>query len=280
MLCIGVDITEHKLLEAQAKRMDRLATLGQLLSGIAHELKNPLFIITGRLHLLKEKLQSQIAPDISDDVRSIIQAAERMTKTVEQFLQLAKPIAPTKIQAPMEQIVQRALNFLANELIKNQITVIRDFPPNLPQILTDPHQIEGVLLNLILNAIQAMASAHGRGTLTITIALVPSGSAPDSGTLGSPGPWVETRIQDDGPGIPPEHQARLFEPFFTTKPPEEGTGLGLWVVRSTVVMLQGTVHCTSEVGHGATFTLRLPAGSQEPEAAGPSQPAFTKTNSL
>lgn len=274
MLGMMADITERKLLEVQAQRMDRLATLGQLLSGIAHELKNPLFIVTGRLQLLKEKLRGQTAPEIESDVVLIAEAAGRMTKVVERFLQLARPVTPTQTLVSMEQVVQQTLDFLANELMKHQITVVRDFAPNLPQIRTDPHQIQGVLLNLILNAIQAMGEAHGRGTLTVTTTLMPSGSASDSGEFDGSGPWVEVRVRDDGPGILPEHRAKIFEPFFTTKVPGKGTGLGLWIVRSTVVTLRGTVHCDSEAGQGATFTVRLPVESPEPGAADPSRPAL------
>lgn len=279
MLCIGVDITEHKLLEAQAKRMDRLATLGQLLSGIAHELKNPLFIITGRLYLLKENLQGQIAPEIATDITAIAGAVERMTKIVERFLQLARPIVPARVLVSMEDMIRQTLDFLANELMKNQITVVQDFAPNLPQIWTDPNQIHGALLNLCLNAIQAMTDAHGQGTLTVTTALVPSDQAPANGTLSGRGPWVEIRIQDDGPGVPPAHQAKLFEPFFTTRAPSKGTGLGLWIVRSTVMALHGTAHYDNAAGQGATFVIRLPVEPPESEAADPSQPAPTQSNS-
>lgn len=274
MLGMMADITERKLLEVQAQRMDRLATLGQLLSGIAHELKNPLFIVAGRLQLLKEKLQGRRVPEIESDVALIAEAAERMTKIVERFLLLAKPVTPTQTLVSMEQVVQQTLDFLANELMKYQITVVRDFAPGLPQIRTDPHQIQGVLLNLILNAIQAMREAHGRGTLTVTTALMPSGLASDSGEFDGSGLWVEVRVRDDGPGILPEHRAKIFEPFFTTKAPGKGTGLGLWIVRSTVITLHGSVHCDSEAGQGATFTVRLPVGSPEPAAADPSQPAL------
>lgn len=217
MSCIGVDITEQKWLETQAKRLDRLATLGQLLSGIAHELKNPLFIITGRLYLLNEDLQGQATPEIATNLTAIAGAVERMTKIVERFLQLARPIVPAKVLVSMEDIIRQTLDFLANELMKNQITVVQDFAPDLPQIWTDPNQIHGVLLNLCLNAIQAMTDAHGRGTLTVTTALMPSGPASDSEPLSGQGPWIEIRIHDDGPGVPAEHQAKLFEPFLAPR---------------------------------------------------------------
>jgi signal transduction histidine kinase len=101
-----------------------------------------------------------------------------------------------------------------------------------------------------------MAAAHGGGTLTVRAqlsAVSPQPSAQEQG-----GPWIEVRIQDDGPGIAPEHRAKLFEPFFSTKPPEEGTGLGLWMVRTFVVTHQGTVDYETEVGRGTTFIVRLP----------------------
>lgn len=256
MLGIMADITERKLLEVRAQRLDRLATLGQMLSGIAHELKNPLFVITGRLYLLKEKLRGQPVPEIESDVAPIAEAAERMTKVVERFLQMARPTPQAMTVVSMEQVVRQTLDFLAHELLKHQITVVRDFAPDLPRIRTDPNQIQGVFLNLILNAMQAMAEAHGRGTLTVNARLVTDG---ETRGRGDGERWIEVRIQDDGPGISPEHREKLFEPFFTTKEPGKGTGLGLWIVRSTVVALQGTVACEAEVGQGATFIVRLPA---------------------
>jgi signal transduction histidine kinase len=115
-----------------------------------------------------------------------------------------------------------------------------------------------------------MAAAHGRGTLTVSAQLSAAGIAPSASGEGQKEDWIEVRIQDDGPGINPADTVRLFEPFFSTKPPEEGTGLGLWMVRTSLMAMKGTVTCETEVGQGSTFIIRLPVtkptGSHETPA--------------
>jgi two-component system NtrC family sensor kinase len=238
------DITERKHMERQARQLARTAELGQLLDGIAHELRNPLFVVTGNLHIMKEKLACRQYDTLGSDLQKIEEAARRMTAIADKFLYIAKPVKSQARPCSVHLALQEVLDFLSNDLMKRDITVVKRFAPALPDTMADPQQLRDIFLNLILNAAQAMKSAHGRGTLTVTAARADG--------------WIETRIQDDGPGIPPEHMAKIFEPFFSTKPPEEATGLGLWTVRSTVAGLHGTVHCESEPGHGATFIVRLP----------------------
>lgn len=246
---IGIlsDITERKQMEQHAKRIEKLALLGQLLGGIAHELKNPLFILTGHLQLFKDKLANREHETLPGDLQKIEAAAERMTYITERFLHLAMPSQPRRERCSVRAVLQQTLDFLDNELMKNQIKVRTAFHPSLPIIQSDPRQLQDVFLNLVLNAMQAMASAHGHGTLTVA--------------AGRSGDWVEVRIQDDGPGIAPEHRPRLFEPFFSTKPPDQGTGLGLWTVRSVVMALGGTVQYETEEDLGTTFLIKLPIGS-------------------
>jgi PAS domain S-box-containing protein len=247
VMSILSDITERKRMEQHAKRMEKLALLGQLLGGIAHELKNPLFILTGHLQLLRDKLANQEYEALPGDVQKIEAAAERMTYITERFLHLAMPSQPRRERCSVRAVLQQTLDFLDNELMKNQIKVRTAFHPSLPIIQSDSRQLQDVFLNLVLNAMQAMASAHGHGTLTVA--------------AGRAGDWVEVRIQDDGPGIAPEHRPRLFEPFFSTKPPDQGTGLGLWTVRSVVMALGGTVEYETEEELGTTFLVKLPIGS-------------------
>ncbi len=262
------DITECKVMERQARRVEQLAAMGQLLGGIAHEMKNPLFVLTGRLQLLKEKLAHQEYDAVGSDLQKIEEAARRMTKVAQRFLFLAKPTQPTMQWCAVEEVLQGVLDFLANELMKTRIQVARAMAPDLPKIWSDPQRLHQVFLNLILNAVQAMVSAHGRGTLTVTVKRTPPPTPPPSEGEGKGGgDWIEVRIQDDGPGIPPEHQDKLFEPFFTTKPAGTGTGLGLWTVRVILVELNGKVTFETEVGRGTTFIVGLPVTKERQSAA-------------
>ena len=303
---IMADVTERKQMERYAGRIERLAALGQLLGGIAHEIKNPLFVLTGRLQLLKEKLASQDYGALPSDLEQIEEAAKRMAHVTERFLTLARPAQLQQARCDIRAILDETLDFLSNELMKSQIRLIVESPPNLPAIWSDPRQLQEAFLNLLLNAVQAMVAAHGRGTLTVSAQLVTDtgtrglsdtgkeerhgdaeeGRGGDTGTrrrgetgsAASPlpsvsasgsvpaspaeGGWIEVRIQDDGPGVAPEHKTRLFEPFFSTKPPEQGTGLGLWTVRTIVMSLKGRVTFETEVGRGTTFIVRLPVSNE------------------
>lgn len=263
LVSVTRDLTETKLMEAHAWRLQRLATLGQLLGGIAHEIKNPLFIMTGRLQLLEQKLAQQDYATVGTDLEKIEAAAHRIKTVAERFLSLARPVPPHKESCSVEAILQDVLEFLANELMKSQIRVEREGTQRLPRIMSDPGLLHEVFLNLVFNAMQAMAEAHGQGTLRVVTALVANNEIWEKGKENG-GDWIEVRIQDDGPGIAPEHRARLFEPFFSTKPPEKGTGLGLWAVRSILMTLKGTVRYETEVGHGTTFIVRLQVTSEGP----------------
>lgn len=262
LVSVSRDLTETKQMEAQAWRSERLATLGQLLGGIAHELKNPLFILTGRVQLLEDKLRHGEYDSVGADLQKIDAAAQRMTVVAERFLSLARPVPPHVERCSVPAILQEVLEFLANELMKNQIQVERAGTSELPAVRSDPNQLHEVFLNLMLNAIQAMAGAHGRGTLRVATALVQAAPHDEEGEEAAE--WIEVRIQDDGPGIAPEHRAKLFEPFFSTKPPGKGTGLGLWAVRSILATLGGTVMFETEVDQGTMFIVRLPVTAQSP----------------
>ncbi|TAJ32105.1 MAG: PAS domain S-box protein [Nitrospirae bacterium] len=249
------DITERKQMEQHAQRIEQLASMGQLLGGVVHELKNPLFVVTGRLQLLKEKLANREYDGLDPDLQKIGDAAQRMGGIAQRFLTLARPIQPSLQVCSITTVLKGVLDFLSNELMKARIKVIADYAADLPPCLSDPAQLHQAFLNLMMNALQAMAQAHGQGVLKVSAQLSASGDRQEE-------QWIEVRIQDDGPGIPPEHRAKLFEPFFTTKPPGEGTGLGLWTVQMIVQSLNGTVTYETEVGRGTTFVVRLPVANE------------------
>ena len=242
------DITERRQLQIHARHLVKMEALAQILDGIAHEMRNPLFIVTGNLQLLREKLGS-LAQDetLRSNLRQIEEAARRMNATVNKFMVLAKPEKAQVMPCSVQAALQKILNVLSNDLMTRRVTVVTRFAPALPDILSDPQRLRDAFMNLILNAAQTMESAHGRGTLTVS--------------TGKGDGWIEVRIQDDGPGVPPEYQMKIFEPFFSTKPLHEGIGLGLWTARSIVMGLKGDIRCESEPGHGATFIVRLPVHS-------------------
>lgn len=266
---IMVDVTERKQMERHAGRIERLAALGQLLGGIAHEIKNPLFVLTGRLQLLKEKLKARDYGTLPSDLEKLEEAAKRIAHVTERFLALARPAQFRQTRCDIRAILDETLEFLSNELMKSQIRLVIDASSALPPIRSDPHQLQEAFLNLLLNAMQAMVAAHGRGTLTVSAQLSPAGDRPEPSAEqssvsgdGLEEPWIEVRIQDDGPGILPEHRPRLFEPFFSTKPANEGTGLGLWTVRTIIMSLKGRVTFETDVGRGTTFIVRLPVSEE------------------
>ncbi len=236
----------------QLLQAEKLATLGELIAGIAHELNNPLSAMVGHAQLLR---MGQQDPAVLARVDRLLDAAQRATRVVRNFLTFARRHRPEKAIVSLGEIVTRTLELLAYQLRVANVEVQAALPADLPTIAADPHQLQQVFLNLFNNAAQAMATANGRGTLRVT------GGA-DPGRA-----WITVAVADDGPGIPPDNLPRIFEPFFTTKPPGEGTGLGLAIARGIVVEHGGTITVESEPGKGATFLLTLPISEMAPALA-------------
>ncbi|MEW6544631.1 MAG: PAS domain S-box protein [Nitrospirota bacterium] len=264
ILGIMTDVTQAKQLEHHARRLEHMALLGQLMGGIAHEIKNPLFVLTGSMQLLNDRLANKEYADLRGDLDRMDEAAKRMMQSIQRFLTLARPAPPAQEVCAVQAILQQTLDFLRHEFLTNQVSVEANLTPDLPSIESDPRLLQEVFLNLVVNAVQAMREAHGKGKLTAS----PRPRVPASDHAGHGDTekgrrsdidhWIEVRIQDDGPGVAPEHRDKLFEPFFTTKPPGIGTGLGLWTVRSNLTTLGGAVTFETEVGQGTTFIVRLP----------------------
>jgi len=239
----------------QLLQAEKLATLGELIAGIAHELNNPLSAMVGHAQLLG---MSQKDPAVAARVGRILEAAQRATRVVRNFLTFARRHRPEKVAVQVNEIITKTLELLAYQFRVSNIEVQAALAQDLPATAADPHQIGQVFLNLFNNAAQAMAKAHGQGTLRVTSAVSPDGG------------WISVIVADDGPGISRENLPRLFEPFFTTKPPGEGTGLGLPLARGIVTEHGGSITIESEPGRGATFVVTLPvaaAVAASPETA-------------
>ncbi len=224
----------------QIQRADRLATVGQLASAIAHEIKNPLAGISGAIQVLKEDLTLDTKnQEIFDE---IIRQISRVAKTVNDLLSMAKEVSPRFEEVDLHQLLNRIITLLEQQAQKHGIEVIQKLDPDVGFIMADPEQLQQVLLNIILNAVQAMPSG-GRLTLETEMLLLEKEK-------------VKIKITDTGCGIREEMMERIFEPFFTTKP--QGTGLGLFTAKRIVELHGGSIHLESETGKGTTVTIILP----------------------
>jgi PAS domain S-box-containing protein len=241
------DVTMEKKLEQQIIQSERLAAMGQMIGGFAHELNNPLTSILGMTELLQEG-------DVSEGARKQLtvlhQQARRAAEIVQNLQYFARPPAPGRSQVNLNELVQRTVQMQAYPLRKNNITV--DFlpEPTIPAVMADPNQLMQVFLNLLLNADQAIRESREKGTIRVRI-----GRKPDS-------VWIV--FQDDGPGIAPENQAHIFDPFFTTKRPGRGTGLGLSICKTVLREHGGNIEAANAPEGGAIFTITLPVTALEP----------------
>ncbi|MGD0415233.1 MAG: PAS domain S-box protein [Terriglobales bacterium] len=244
------DVTTEKKLEQQIIQSERLAAMGQMIGGFAHELNNPLTSILGMAELLQDGDVSEAA---RKQVSILHKEARRAAEIVQNLQYFARPPAPGKSQVNLNELVQRTVQMQAYPLRKSNITV--DFLPEpaIPAIVADPNQLMQVFLNLLLNAEQAIRESREKGTIRVRIE-----RKPDS---------VSIVFQDDGPGIAPDNLAHIFDPFFTTKRPGRGTGLGLSICKTVLREHGGNIEATSAPGGGAVFTITLPA--KPPVESGP-----------
>ena len=238
------DITTEKKLEQQIVQSERLAAMGAMIGGVAHELNNPLTSILGVSELLQD---SQTTDAARKQIAILQQQARRAAEIVHNLTYFSRPPSPGKTSVNLGEIVERTLNLHAYSLRKNSITVDFLREPGLPYVEADPHQLMQVFLNLILNAEQAIREARDRGTLRIR--------------LGNTGESVWASFHDDGPGIPGDVLASIFDPFYTTKRPGRGTGLGLSICKSVMKEHNGTIEAANAPGGGAVFTVTLRAAA-------------------
>ena len=236
-----VDITEQKRQRERLMMTDRLVALGELAAGTAHELNNPLTSVIGFSQLLLDK---NIPDDIREDVKLIHEQAQRAANVTKNLLTFARKHTPIKQRCQINKLIEDTLKLRAYELKANNIEVVKQLAPDLPEVMADAFQMQQVFFNIIINAEYFMIEAHKRGTLTITTKKLDN--------------TVLISFADDGPGIPPENLRCIFDPFFTTKEPGKGTGLGLSICHGTVTEHGGQIYAESEPGRGATFFIELP----------------------
>jgi len=239
IVVVGRDLTERRRLEAQLSHSAKMASLGVMAGGIAHELRNPLGIISASAQLLLERPAG--ARLRSQGLEKIYAATQRASLIIENLLKFARPQDGRKKETDVHAVLEETLVLLTPQITLQKVTLKKAFQ-QLPQICANPELLQQVFTNLILNACNAMPQG---GTLTVT--------AQASGQE-----EILVRFGDTGHGIPQEHLPMIFDPFFTTMPVGKGTGLGLSICYSIISQHQGTIEVESQVGQGSTFTVRLP----------------------
>jgi len=240
--------TEHKQAEERKKELQqelhlasRLAAIGELAAGVAHEINNPL---TGIIGFSQRLLRKSTDEGLKKDLERVYSEARRAAKVVQNLLTFAGCHETKKEYSDINEILERASELGAYELKTGNIEVETELAPDLPKVMADFQQMQEVFLNIILNEEQAMTEAHRGGKLSIR-------------TQERKG-YIRISFTDDGPGISAEHLGRLFDPFFTTRGEGGGTGLGLSICHGIVTEHGGKIYTKSKVGKGATFVIELP----------------------
>ncbi len=237
------DISERREMK-QLIVTDRLASVGELASGIAHELNNPLTAVIGFAQMVLDK---DMPDGVRKDIQVVYSEAQRAAEVVKNLLTFAGKHSPEKQLMNINSIIEKVLELRAYEQRVNNIQVNTRFAPDLPGVKADYFQLQQVFLNIIINAEYFMLEAHNRGSLTITTERA--------------GDIIRASFADDGPGIAQENLGHLFDPFFTTKEVGGGTGLGLSICHGIVAEHGGRIYATSGPAEGATFIVELPIGT-------------------
>ena len=254
-------IQAQKLAEARLIRSARLAAVGEMAAGVAHELNNPLTTVTGLVEIALDELPSE-HPQKSD-LELVLQEAHRARGVVRRLLDFSRPVDDQRLSTDVNELIQGTLPMFEHLAYISGVKLHTDLDPGLPWISLDPNQIKQVLINLIHNALQALPQG---GSLRLSTSRqqrqAPSRitRASQTGTQSIP-EWVVITVSDDGEGIPPEIVERIFEPFFTTRPAGKGTGLGLSVSYGIVTSHGGWIEVDSQPGKGSQFRIYLPASA-------------------
>ena len=244
---ISRNITGRKAIEDRLANMEKLASVGTLAAGVAHEINNPIAVILGFTEHLLE--QTEKTPEVHETLQVIEEEGLKCKKIVENLLTFARTPEKTETNAEVSGILEHMLNVVQNTLLTKKIRLERNLASSLPRVKGDPQELQQVFINLINNAMDAM---KGGGLLKVDTRLLPDGKR------------VAIEFSDTGNGIPKESQAKIFDPFFTTKKVGEGTGLGLSVSYGIISKFGGNILCTSypveeyPEKHGTIFTVYLP----------------------
>ena len=230
---------DKERLQDQLRHADRLATIGQLSAGVAHELNEPIGNILGFAQLIKK--YPELSEQAIQDIEKITKASLHAREVVKKLMLFARQMPPQKTRVSLNEVIEEGLYFLESRCAKEGIKVVRSLSPNLPEVIADQAQMTQVLVNIVVNAIQAMP---GGGKLTIRT------NASDR--------FISFKVEDTGVGMSEKVMRHIFLPFFTTKDVGQGTGLGLPVVHGIVTSHSGSINVDSKVGQGTKFEIQLP----------------------
>jgi two-component system NtrC family sensor kinase len=237
------DHTEKRRLQDQLIQSEKMSAVGQLISGVAHELNNPLASVLGFADYLIEN--SDIPPNLAEPLKVIQQEAQRAAGIVKNLLTFGRKQDLERRPVALGEVIERTAALLKNQLIQKKAELVVEIAAGLPEVHGSPNQLQQVFVNLVNNAAHAIAGTGRPGTVTVRAR-----------------PWLDgvaIDVADTGPGVPAALAERVFEPFFTTKREGEGTGLGLSICQGLVKEHGGRLSLQPSRGAGATFTVELPA---------------------
>jgi len=250
IVVVMTDVTDAAVLQAKLMHTEKMAAVGQLVSGVAHEVNNPLAAILGFTDLLLEN--SDVPGSAKDDLRVILQEAQRTKLIIQNLLSFARQKPALREAVQINAVLRQTLKLRAYDFSKREVEVVEQFDAHLPSIVGDEHQLQQVFLNIVNNAYDAVQEIGRPGRIEIETAHANG--------------QIEIRFRDNGPGI--EHVDRIFEPFFTTKEVGKGTGLGLSICYGIVRAHLGEIFCFNNAdGVGSTFVVRLPLAAEAAMAA-------------
>jgi nitrogen-specific signal transduction histidine kinase len=245
-------VIENSKLYDKMRERDRLAALGEMAAGLAHEIRNPLGAIKGAAQFLDPK---RLPPEEAEFVEVIVEEVNRLNGVVSAFLDYSRPLKQNFGPTDLNEVVTRTLKLIVND-VPATVTISEELAADLPRVDADAEQLKQVLINLVQNAVQALGTREGQITIRTSL--------PERFGEFRAAEQVQLQVSDDGPGIPADQQLNIFVPFFTTK--QKGTGLGLAISQRIVKNHGGTISVQSRVGEGSTFTIRLPALPRETPA--------------
>jgi two-component system NtrC family sensor kinase len=241
IVVVMTDITDSAMLQAKLRHTEKMAAVGQLVSGVAHEVNNPLTAILGFADLLMEN--PEIPETARKDLRFILQEAQRTKQIVQNLLSFARQMPPQRKAVQLNSILRRTVQLRAYDFTSHGVEVVENLSENIPDVIGDSHQLQQVFLNIMNNAYDAVRETGRPARIEITTAWSHS--------------YAEVSFRDNGNGI--IHTDRIFDPFFTTKEVGKGTGLGLSICYGIVREHGGEILCHNNIGSpGATFIVRLP----------------------
>ena len=261
LILIFQDLTEFRQMQEQVRRMDRLAVVGELAAGIAHEIKNPLASLSGSIQMLRDEVDFGPMQQRLMDIT--MREAERLNALVNEFLLFSRPEKAVDRSVEVNEVIEDTLEMLKNSPeLSRPISIEKTLSKNL-WVHIDSQRLQQVIWNLVLNAVQEMKNSGRLSVATAIRTKRGSGDAPRDYARDRQEKLAEISISDTGPGILPENQGKVFDPFFTTK--DQGTGLGLTIVHRIVENYDGKIFLDSDGRSGTTFTLHFPLAEEDPQ---------------